>query len=146
MLCLYSVSGGFELVLSPWDQVDAIERAVCLQKSLRAEANKSGIQYVLALRKEHGLPTDGLDPLSFEEEQIYAAYYTRALAAKSRKKWPPKVIATAVTFVKRFFLHHSCMEHEVSKVVCTCLYISGKVTFLPVTATSRVQTCPVSDF
>lgn len=62
---------------------------------------------------------------------MYVSYYTRILASKGRKKYPPKVVATAVTFVKRFFLHHSCMEHEVIKVVFTCLYVSGKVRLLP---------------
>lgn len=97
-----------------------------LQKALREETNQKGIDYVIALRKEHGLPTDNLSPVSTEEEYLYSSYYTRMLA-KGKKKWPPKVLATAITFVKRFFLHHSCMEHEVIKIVFTCLYIAGKV-------------------
>lgn len=98
-----------------------------MQKALRDQTNKKGIDYVIALRTEHGQPIENLSPLSAEDEQLYLSYYTKQLAGKGRKKWPPKVVATAVTFVKRFYLYHSCMEHEVDKVVFTCLYVAGKV-------------------
>ena len=98
-----------------------------VQKALREQTNQKGIEYVIALRTEHAQPVENLSPLSAEEEQLYISYYTKLMAGRGRNKWPPKVVATAVTFVKRFYLYHSCMEHEVDKVVFACLYVAGKV-------------------
>jgi hypothetical protein len=101
-----------------------------MQQAQRKQANEQGIQYVIKLRTEHGEPVQDLNPLTPEQEVTLCSYYAQLLARKGKTTWDPKVTATAVTFIKRFFLNHSCMEYEVIKIVFTCLYVAGKVRFL----------------
>lgn len=98
-----------------------------LQVKQRALANESGVNFVLNLRKEHGEQTTNLIPVTPADELELISFYSYKLAAKGVDLWPRKVIATAVTFLKRFYLEHSVIEHEVRKIAFACLYIAGKV-------------------
>eukprot|EP00892_Ulva_mutabilis_P007192 jgi/Ulvmu1/4845/UM020_0131.1 len=93
----------------------------------RVQANKAGIEFVLKLRAEHGEPTADLRPLTPSDELELVSFYAYKLAAKGVELWPRKVIATAVAFLKRFYLDQSCIQHEVRKIAFACLYIAGKV-------------------
>lgn len=95
--------------------------------SRRTRANEAGVNFVLKLRAEHGEPTTDLNPVTPSEELELICFYAYKLAAKGVDLWPRKVIATAVTFLKRFYLKHSIIQHEVTKIAFACLYIAGKV-------------------
>lgn len=97
------------------------------QSKRRTQANQAGIDFVIKLRAEHGEVTTGLDPLTPSDELELVSFYAYKLAAKGMDLWPRKVIATAVTFLKRFYLDQSCIQHEVRKIAFACLYIAGKV-------------------
>lgn len=107
--------------------VPSVTFLAALQSTRRAQANQAGIDYVLKLRAEHGEPTTGLDPLTPSDELELVSFYAYKLAAKGVDLWPRKVIATAVAFLKRFYLDKSCIQHEVRKIAFACLYIAGKV-------------------
>lgn len=82
---------------------------------------------MLNLRKTHGESTEDLTPLTPADEAKVVLYYSQRLASGTvRERRPRKVIATAVTFLKRFYLHHSVMDHDALRVMLTCLYIAGK--------------------
>lgn len=100
---------------------------VTLQMSRRTRANEAGVKFVLKVRTEHGEPTKDLNPVTPSDELELISFYAYKLAAKGMDLWPRKVIATAVTFLKRFYLEHSVIQHEVRKIAFACLYIAGKV-------------------
>lgn len=92
------------------------------------KANEAGTAHVLALRESHQLPLEGVSPLSAADELKIVQYYTSMLSSPSvRKLVPPKVVATAITFLQRFYLDHSNMEHDALRITLTCLYIACKV-------------------
>lgn len=93
----------------------------------RAHANEAGVDFVLKLRADHGEPTTDLDAVTPADELELISFYAYKLAAKGLDLWPRKVIATAVTFLKRFYLDHSIIQYEVRKIAFACLYIAGKV-------------------
>ena len=41
--------------------------------------------------------------------------------------FPAKVQAAAITFLARFYLRHSPLEHDVKNIMLACLYLAGKV-------------------
>ena len=92
-------------------------------------ANQSGVAHVMALRQQHAQTTEGLQPLSKDEEAQLVLYYTHMLATNSavRKLCPHKVTATAITFLKRFYLDQSAMQYDTLRINLCCLYIAGKV-------------------
>lgn len=98
-----------------------------LQIGKRAHANEAGVDFVLKLRADHGEPTIDLDAVTPADELELISFYAYKLAAKGLDLWPRKVIATAVTFLKRFYLDHSIIQYEVRKIAFACLYIAGKV-------------------
>ena len=96
------------------------------------KANEAGTAHVMQLRATHDLPTKGVAGLSSAEEHSIVRFYTSMLAAFAlRKTLPPKVAATAITFLKRFYLDHSNMEHDALRIAPTCLYIACKVRRCP---------------
>lgn len=93
-------------------------------------ANEVGTSNVLRLREDHNLALLGLDALTAADELKIVQYYTSMLASSSvRKLVPSKVVATAITFLQRFYLDHSNMEHDALRITLTCLYIACKVCF-----------------
>jgi Cyclin, N-terminal domain len=95
-----------------------------------AAANAAGIQHVTDLRSRHGETMEGLDPLSAADEAELVSFYVQQLSkltASAGRRVPPHVSATAITYLRRFYLDHSCMEHDPLRIASTCLYIAGKV-------------------
>jgi cyclin H len=82
----------------------------------------------LDLWVKHDLSADNLEPLSPDEEAKLVLYYTKMLESPAIKQLcPRKVVATAITYLKRFYLVQSTMEHDVLRITLACLYIAGKV-------------------
>ena len=46
-------------------------------------------------------------------------------------RFPAKVQAAAITFLSRFYLRHSPLEHDVKDTMLACLYLAGKVILPP---------------
>ena len=41
-------------------------------------------------------------------------------------RYPPKVRVTAISYLKRFFLLHSPLQHDLMRCMLTCIYLAGK--------------------
>ena len=41
--------------------------------------------------------------------------------------YPCKVQAAAITFLARFYIRHSPLEHDIKDTMLACLYLAGKV-------------------
>lgn len=69
-----------------------------------------------------------LELVSEEEEMKEISYYVGVLQKLSTSvlKLPSQVRATAIAFLKRFYLTHSVMEYHPKKILSTCLFLAAK--------------------
>lgn len=70
------------------------------------------------------------DFLTNEEEKKLVEYYELVLTDVSAKFQPPipcSAVATAVTYMKRFYLKTSVMDHPPKEMFLVCLYMACKV-------------------
>lgn len=66
--------------------------------------------------------------LSEQEEKMLMTHYVQKLCHVSANlKLPRKVLSTAVTFLKRFYISASVMEYDPQQIALVCLYVSCKV-------------------
>lgn len=94
----------------------------------RKAANDAGVRHVMAIRQEHDLPTDNLEPLTPADELIIINHWCSMLGSERfARLCPRKVVATAITFFRRFYLYASCMQHDAMRICLACIYIAGKV-------------------
>lgn len=67
-------------------------------------------------------------PISVEEELLLLKYYGTKLQLMCRElRFPKKVLGSAVTYFKRFYLNTSALDSDPQHVVLTCLYLACKV-------------------
>ncbi|GMH42456.1 hypothetical protein BSKO_10375 [Bryopsis sp. KO-2023] len=104
---------------------------------LRAAANVKAIERGMAALSKaacKGVEQDGSlpghskppsEPLTVEQELKLLKYYHQTIKQMS-KKYPLRVLACALTYLKRFYIHHSVMEFDPSKTFLTCIYMAGK--------------------
>eukprot|EP01112_Ceratiomyxa_fruticulosa_P010569 TRINITY_DN2807_c0_g1_i1.p1 TRINITY_DN2807_c0_g1~~TRINITY_DN2807_c0_g1_i1.p1 ORF type:complete len:311 (+),score=29.35 TRINITY_DN2807_c0_g1_i1:292-1224(+) len=71
-----------------------------------------------------------LEPITPEEQATHLRaheYYIRQICKKPELRLPPKILATALVFFKRFYLFHSIIDYNVKYIAPTCVYISCKI-------------------
>jgi len=69
-----------------------------------------------------------LRPPSLADEAVLLKYYKGRVQEMCRAfGFPAKVQAAAITFLSRFYLKHSPLEHDVKDIMLVCLYLAGKV-------------------
>ena len=51
---------------------------------------------------------------------------------------PPPLQAAAQMYLKRFYLLHSCMDHDPQPIALVCVYIACKVCLLDCVAALRI--------
>ena len=69
-----------------------------------------------------------LRPPSLADEAVLLKYYKGRVQEMCRAfGFPAKVQAAAITFLSRFYLRHSPLEHDVKDIMLACLYLAGKV-------------------
>lgn len=70
-------------------------------------------------------------PPSLAEEAALLKYYAGKIQEMCRAfGFPNKVQATAVLFLKRFFLTYSALQHDPKNILLTAIYLAGKVLHL----------------
>lgn len=82
----------------------------------------------------HHAPCEGapsssgsIEELSLDDERILLRFYQGQLISLcSSLRYPPKVRITALAYLKRFFLVHSPMRHDLMRTMLTCIYLAGK--------------------
>lgn len=93
---------------------------------LREEVNKAYIE-----RFRESLPAKkDVQFLTVEEESVIIEYYQIVLTEvcdKFRPPVPSAVAATAVAYLKRFYLRASVMDHPPREMFLVCLYMACKV-------------------
>lgn len=73
-------------------------------------------------------PTSLPEPLAVEEEILIQRFYEQKIQQVCAAfSFPHKIQATAILYLKRFFLNWSVMEHDPKQIMLTCIYISCKV-------------------
>jgi len=84
----------------------------------------------MALRAEHALPTTDLTPLSAEQEHQLLSFRLEQVlsicAVFKPAALPKKVASAASTFLQRFFLSRSVMQHDLQLITVVCIYIAAK--------------------
>lgn len=69
-----------------------------------------------------------LRPPSLADEAVLLKYYKSKVQDMCRAfGFPSKVQVAAITFLARFYLRHSPLEHDVKDTTLVCLYLAGKV-------------------
>ncbi|KAF8060065.1 Zeaxanthin epoxidase [Scenedesmus sp. PABB004] len=67
-------------------------------------------------------------PISVEDEAALTAYYAVKLKAICQQlQLPSKVLASSMTFFRRFYSQASCLEHDPNRIMPTCIYLACKV-------------------
>lgn len=68
------------------------------------------------------------EPLSVSEEIDLLRYYEKSIIAFChQKRYPLHVLATAQIYLKRFYVHHSVLSYDPSKLFIACIYVASKV-------------------
>ncbi|KAK8257506.1 cyclin-like protein [Phyllosticta capitalensis] len=71
--------------------------------------------------------TDQLDPLTPEEElKLVVMYCKKCIELGNFLKFPSRVIAAAIQYVKRFYLFNSAMVYHPKKIMPSCLFLATK--------------------
>ncbi|PVU99556.1 hypothetical protein BB559_000616 [Furculomyces boomerangus] len=65
--------------------------------------------------------------LTFEEEQEYVSFYETKIRDFAKAfKLSQKVKATAVMYMKRFYLHNTVLDYQPKQILLVCLFLSAK--------------------
>ncbi|CDK25029.1 unnamed protein product [Kuraishia capsulata CBS 1993] len=69
----------------------------------------------------------GVEPITVDEEAKIVAYYARKASDVAHFfKLPTQARATAISFLKKFFLMHSVMEYHPLNVMYSCIFLAAK--------------------
>jgi len=120
---------------------------------MRAAANKAAAEAVLRnqnsdmltspMKKQRTDGTDGgggggegssepVQVLTPAEEGVLLDYYLAGLVMQAKKlKFPDSVEATAITFLKRFYLNCSVMDYHPKEIMLTVMWLACKVEHYP---------------
>ncbi|KAL0489956.1 cyclin H [Acrasis kona] len=111
---------------------DKEEKLLEIRKAINSSATDRILSYKSASppkegkkKKKDRVKQDDL--LSVDDEYlILIKNIQKASLLCMRFNFPLHVEASAIMFFKRFFLGHSIMEYDISKIMLTCIYISCK--------------------
>ncbi|KAG2393961.1 hypothetical protein C9374_003725 [Naegleria lovaniensis] len=125
-----SSSGASENATSPF--VDSTHRKnwIFSKDQLNEIRNKSlekVRQQILDLQEKYSEKLSENDLLSPEEESLIVLRFSETLLHISTKlMYPLHVKATALTYLKRFYLKHSIMEYDIVFMMLTCIFLATK--------------------
>ncbi|BGP56168.1 hypothetical protein JCM8202_005936 [Rhodotorula sphaerocarpa] len=72
-------------------------------------------------------PPSEIQYLTVEDEQALVTYYLTQVAAMCGAfKYPEIVTATAMTYLKRFYLRNTCMDYHPKNIMLTCVFLATK--------------------
>ncbi|KAI7872318.1 cyclin-like protein [Spinellus fusiger] len=90
-----------------------------VQKNFQEELNTSGAQKERAQSEPHYL--------SVQDELALCGFYEKQLQGICKHlKFTEMVMATAVIYMKRFFLHNTVMDYHPKDILLTCLFLATK--------------------
>ncbi|PRW44298.1 Cyclin-H1-1 [Chlorella sorokiniana] len=102
--------------------LDALQQA-------RARSASASAASLDALDSQSSAPAAaGPEPPSLDEELALLKYYASKLQHACRElRLPRRVLGTALTYLKRIYVQHSCLEHDPQQLLLTCLYLACKI-------------------
>lgn len=72
-------------------------------------------------------PPSEIQYLTVADEQALVTYYLTQVAAMCGAfKYPEIVTATAMTYLKRFYLRNTCMDYHPKNIMLTCVFLATK--------------------
>ncbi|GAA5934803.1 TFIIH complex kinase subunit CCL1 [Sporobolomyces koalae] len=85
--------------------------------------------------------------LTVDDEQLLVTYYlTQVQAMCGAFQFPEMVQATAMSYLKRFYLNNKVMDYHPKNIMLTCVFLATKTENFPISIdafSSRVKTAPV---
>ncbi|GAA5889368.1 hypothetical protein JCM5296_006342 [Sporobolomyces johnsonii] len=93
-------------------------------------------------------PPSEIEYLTVADEQSLVTYYlTQIPALCGAYQFPEMVQATAMTYLKRFYLRNTCMDYHPKNVMLTCLFLATKTEnfMIPIDAFAAKIKTPPSD-
>ncbi|GAA5940602.1 hypothetical protein JCM1841_000655 [Sporobolomyces salmonicolor] len=93
-------------------------------------------------------PASEIEYLTVADEQSLVTYYlTQIPALCGAYQFPEMVQATAMTYLKRFYLRNTCMDYHPKNVMLTCLFLATKTEnfMIPIDAFAAKIKTPPSD-
>eukprot|EP00890_Picochlorum_soloecismus_P006508 jgi/Picsp_1/6859/NSC_04196-R1_cyclin h len=94
-------------------------------KYAREEARK---RYLASLSDRKDVSVNPAEMITLEEEKHLVEYYAVKLIEVGKAlKAPSKVICTACTYLKRFYIGKTSLEYDPQFLVLACLYVASKV-------------------
>ncbi|GAA5964990.1 hypothetical protein JCM3765_004819 [Sporobolomyces pararoseus] len=91
--------------------------------------------------------TSDIEYLTVEDEQLLVTYYlTQIQAMCGAFQFPEMVQATAMSYLKRFYLGNTVMDYHPKNIMLTCVFLATKTENFPISIDSfsaRVKTPPV---
>ncbi|KAJ8100283.1 cyclin-like protein [Lipomyces tetrasporus] len=95
--------------------------------SIREKVNAHAIAKIKREHASQGLDDQPVEFLSVEEEQDLVLYYCGKVQDMAGVfKLPSHVKATAISYLKRFYLRYSVMEYHPKNILHTCLFLAAK--------------------
>ncbi|PVU85997.1 hypothetical protein BB561_003206 [Smittium simulii] len=112
-------------------QLDNLREAINRKGVENAKASK---KLELQLKQEDGLDdnsetlTNAVEHISAKEEQLMVAFYeTKIKDYVKVYRFNKNIGATAIIYLKRFYLHNTVLDYHPKQIMLTCLFLATKV-------------------
>ncbi|KAF9350574.1 hypothetical protein BGX34_001144 [Mortierella sp. NVP85] len=93
---------------------------------IRRKANKEAIAAIAQGKPVDHLPENPGFPTVDEEQALLGFYERKIVQIFKYWKLPSNVMATAIVYMKRFFLENTVMDYHPKAVMMTCMFLARK--------------------
>ncbi|KAK4054680.1 hypothetical protein OIO90_003492 [Microbotryomycetes sp. JL221] len=128
---LYELSSQFRHWRYSKDELDKIRQQLNEQAVDRIRLNierERAQSSVTQTSSEH----DNIEYLTVQDELLLVQYYlTQISGLCGAFKFPESVQATAISYLKRFYLSNTCMDYHPKNVMLTCVFLATKTENCP---------------
>ncbi|KAI5479387.1 cyclin H [Pseudohyphozyma bogoriensis] len=132
--------------------VTAVQRVRSMVEEEKAEQSSAPVASTSAApttepsRSNSPTPPSEIEYLTVADELSLVTYYlTQVAALCGAFRFPEMVQATAMTYLKRFYLRNTCMDYHPKNVMLTCVFLATKTENFPVSIdsfSSRIKSSP----
>ncbi|GAX76437.1 hypothetical protein CEUSTIGMA_g3882.t1 [Chlamydomonas eustigma] len=113
------------------------DQLVCMRSKIRKEGLASGERSSKSAKGsedcnagliDNDITATSSSSVSLEDQLKVLRFYERQIMKLcATLNYPPKVKATAIMYLKRFYLIHSCLTHDPARLMLTSVYLAGKI-------------------
>ncbi|KAH9807590.1 cyclin-like protein [Melampsora americana] len=108
---------------------DLNEGAVGRVRSKLEEERRVDTQDGMKIEEDTQLSTSAIEYLTVADELSLVTFYLTKISQLCRASFfrlPETVEATAMTYLKRFYLRNTCMDYHPKNIMLTCLFLATK--------------------